>query len=347
MQGFHPFRRNETVFQKTVAINDFYLHGPDTHVSARPDPVAGTDARCHGADRRTVDPAVGVRIVGGAGRRLAGDVGGSASRGQSRHGRRRTAGSACSTVRTTSRHTSGSSPKRSASCGASASGWSWRIRTGSKNTTHQCGTLCFGTDPRASVLDPFCRTHDVENLFVVDASFFPSSAAVNPGLTIAAQALQGRRPHQNGRAQVGWSAPRESSIVQPCRHHGLELQPGGEVLLGRLRLSARRRRRHAARTACARFSASTAPQPRVQDRLDSRARRRRAGNLRIPAAAAARRGAVEPGRPDAHLLQRQQPAAAGTTTSTRKGVECLGRPERSPRGHSFFFAGTSTATSSN
>jgi choline dehydrogenase-like flavoprotein len=59
-----------------------------------------------------------------------------------------------------------------------------------RNTTHQCGTLCFGTDPRHSVLDPFCRTHDIDNLFVVDASFFPSSAAVNPGLTIVAQALR-------------------------------------------------------------------------------------------------------------------------------------------------------------
>ena len=59
-----------------------------------------------------------------------------------------------------------------------------------RNTTHQCGTLCFGADPRTSVLDPYCRTHDVENLFVVDASFFPSSAAVNPGLTIVAQALR-------------------------------------------------------------------------------------------------------------------------------------------------------------
>ena len=58
------------------------------------------------------------------------------------------------------------------------------------NTTHQCGTLRFGTDPATSVLDPWCRTHDVENLFVVDASFFPSSAAVNPGLTIVAQALR-------------------------------------------------------------------------------------------------------------------------------------------------------------
>ena len=69
----------------------------------------------------------------------------------------------------------------------------WLVVThshGNTNTTHQCGTLCFGTDPRSSALDPFCRTHDVENLFVVDASFFPSSAAVNPGLTIAAQALR-------------------------------------------------------------------------------------------------------------------------------------------------------------
>jgi len=61
---------------------------------------------------------------------------------------------------------------------------------GTRNTTHQCGTLCFGTDPRTSVLDPFCRAHDIPNLFVVDASFFPSSAAVNPGLTIIAQALR-------------------------------------------------------------------------------------------------------------------------------------------------------------
>jgi choline dehydrogenase-like flavoprotein len=71
--------------------------------------------------------------------------------------------------------------------------WSPKIfahSTGTHNTTHQCGTMVFGTDPRTSVLDTYCRAHDVENLFVVDASFFPSSAAVNPGLTIAAQALR-------------------------------------------------------------------------------------------------------------------------------------------------------------
>jgi choline dehydrogenase-like flavoprotein len=48
----------------------------------------------------------------------------------------------------------------------------------------------FGHDPRESVLDSYCRSHDLGNLFVVDASFFPSSAAVNPALTIAAQALR-------------------------------------------------------------------------------------------------------------------------------------------------------------
>jgi choline dehydrogenase-like flavoprotein len=61
---------------------------------------------------------------------------------------------------------------------------------GARNTTHQCGTLVFGHDPAASVLDSFCRAHDLPNLFVVDGSFFPSSAAVNPGLTIIAQALR-------------------------------------------------------------------------------------------------------------------------------------------------------------
>jgi choline dehydrogenase-like flavoprotein len=62
--------------------------------------------------------------------------------------------------------------------------------TGVHNTTHQCGTMVFGHDPATSVLDTFCRSHDVRNLFVVDASFFPSSAAVNPGLTIVAQAIR-------------------------------------------------------------------------------------------------------------------------------------------------------------
>ncbi|MEP6695654.1 MAG: GMC family oxidoreductase [Pseudonocardiales bacterium] len=56
--------------------------------------------------------------------------------------------------------------------------------------SHQCGTVVAGTDPAASVLDPWCRSHEVSNLWVIDASHFPSSAAMNPALTIAAQALR-------------------------------------------------------------------------------------------------------------------------------------------------------------
>ena len=56
--------------------------------------------------------------------------------------------------------------------------------------SHQCGTVVAGADPATSVLDPWCRAHDLENLWVIDAGFFPSSAAMNPALTIAAQALR-------------------------------------------------------------------------------------------------------------------------------------------------------------
>ena len=56
--------------------------------------------------------------------------------------------------------------------------------------SHQCGTVVAGVDPATSVLDPWCRAHDVENLWVIDGGFFPSSAAMNPALTIAAQALR-------------------------------------------------------------------------------------------------------------------------------------------------------------
>jgi choline dehydrogenase-like flavoprotein len=55
---------------------------------------------------------------------------------------------------------------------------------------HQAGTCRFGADPATSVLDTDCRTHEVDNLYVVDTSFFPSIGAVNPALTAMANALR-------------------------------------------------------------------------------------------------------------------------------------------------------------
>jgi choline dehydrogenase-like flavoprotein len=57
-------------------------------------------------------------------------------------------------------------------------------------TAHQAGTLRFGSDPATSVLDLDCRAHGIDNLYVTDASFFPSIGAVNPTLTIIANSLR-------------------------------------------------------------------------------------------------------------------------------------------------------------
>jgi choline dehydrogenase-like flavoprotein len=61
---------------------------------------------------------------------------------------------------------------------------------GVSGVSHQMGTLKFGKDPKSSVLDLNCKAHDLDNLYAVDASFFVSSGAYNPSLTIMANALR-------------------------------------------------------------------------------------------------------------------------------------------------------------
>ena len=189
MAGFHPFRRNQTVFQKTVAINDFYLQGSDV-----PYPLGQiqSQGRTHGVMAKTAAPwmpswffdfwvARGVDwlamtedlpsqdnrvVIDDAGKiKLYYKANNVTAHERLVHEVRRMLRGLGLVI-------------------------TYAHAGGTQNTTHQCGTVCFGTDPLTSVLDPYCRAHDVENLFVVDASFFPSSAAVNPGLTIAAQALR-------------------------------------------------------------------------------------------------------------------------------------------------------------
>ena len=57
-------------------------------------------------------------------------------------------------------------------------------------TAHQAGTVRFGTDPTTSALDTHCKAHELDNLYVVDGSFMPSIGAVNPTLTIIANAIR-------------------------------------------------------------------------------------------------------------------------------------------------------------
>ncbi len=59
-----------------------------------------------------------------------------------------------------------------------------------RTPSHQCGTVRIGDNSLTAPLDPYCRSYDHKNLFVVDGGFLPSSSALNPALTIAAQALR-------------------------------------------------------------------------------------------------------------------------------------------------------------
>ncbi|MBV9050727.1 MAG: GMC family oxidoreductase, partial [Solirubrobacterales bacterium] len=78
---------------------------------------------------------------------------------------------------------------------------------------HQAGTCRFGTDPRSSVLDPNCKAHELDNLYVVDTSFFPSIGAVNPALTAMANSLR-VGDHLLERMGVG-AAPRLAAAPNP------------------------------------------------------------------------------------------------------------------------------------
>jgi choline dehydrogenase-like flavoprotein len=84
---------------------------------------------------------------------------------------------------------------------------------------HQTGTCKFGDDPTASVLDLNCRAHDVDNLYVVDGSFFVSSGAVNPTLTIIANALRvGDHLLERLGAQSAESAPAPQALQQTLKN---------------------------------------------------------------------------------------------------------------------------------
>jgi choline dehydrogenase-like flavoprotein len=75
---------------------------------------------------------------------------------------------------------------------------------------HQNGTVRFGHDPKTSALDVHCKAHDLDNLYVVDASFFVSSGAVNPALTVMANALR-VGDHLRERLHVSASAYQEAA----------------------------------------------------------------------------------------------------------------------------------------
>ena len=184
-----PFKRNPTVFQKTMAVNDFYFGDDDFafpmgNVQLLGKLQAGMlsaakpylpKAMLAAMAKRSVDWWVMSEDLPDPENRVFLDSGGKI---QVRW-------------RANNRVAHQQLIKRAARMMREA-GYAlvFSETLGIETNSHQCGTARFGDDPAASVLDPFCKAHQLENLYVVDSSFFPSSTAMNPALTICAQALR-------------------------------------------------------------------------------------------------------------------------------------------------------------
>ena len=188
--GINPFRRNTSVFQKTLYFNDYYLHGTPDH----PYPLGHVQliGKLQGAMVKGRQPRVPMWALDMATRRstdwwlFTEDL----PDPENRVNLRSDGGIEIAWVPNNVRAHQVLIRETTKLVRKMGYPLVFSEGTGIEVNSHQAGTVRAGDDPSASVLDASCRTHDVDNLFVVDASFFPSSAAVNPGLTIAAQALR-------------------------------------------------------------------------------------------------------------------------------------------------------------
>lgn len=189
LMAVDPFHRNDTVFQKTMAVNDFYFSGPDFAYPMGNIQLLGklqagmlTAAQplvprpiLQAMANRSVDWWVMSEDLPHPDNRITLKSNGDIQvywQPNNRVAHRKLVDAARTMMK--------------------AAGYPLVFvePMGIATNSHQCGTLRFGHDPATSVLDPTCRSHDVPNLYVVDSSFFPSSAAMNPALTIAAQTLR-------------------------------------------------------------------------------------------------------------------------------------------------------------
>jgi choline dehydrogenase-like flavoprotein len=190
MLSIDPWRRNSTVFQKTLYVNDFYLKGnarypfPLGHIQLigkvqasmlKPQIRSLPTFLLKQLANRSADWWLFSEDLPSLENRVTVDSQG----------------------RIFIRWTPNNLPAhrelvREAKRMATRAGFAVKLtrRAGIEVNSHQAGTLRAGLDPATSVLDPFCRAHDINNLYVIDSSFFPSLPVMNPALTIAANALR-------------------------------------------------------------------------------------------------------------------------------------------------------------
>jgi choline dehydrogenase-like flavoprotein len=176
-------RRNDVTFQKTLSVNDWYFELGAMQLIGKVQGIMMKTAAPRSVPRRVLDQIAGRSVEWLI---MSEDLPSRDSRVTADSGGRITTARVARGVRT-HRRLLERAKRLLRSVGYDA------ILTQHFDismNSHQCGTVVAGTDPATSVLDPWCRTHDVENLWAIDGGFFPSSAAMNPALTIAAQALR-------------------------------------------------------------------------------------------------------------------------------------------------------------
>jgi choline dehydrogenase-like flavoprotein len=184
-----PRRRNPTVFQKTLSINDFYFNAPNSQYPLGNLQLIG---KLQAGMLTVAQPLVPTAMLQAmADRSVDWWVMSEDLPDPENQITLNTDGSICVRWKPNNRITHEKLIKLAKEM-MQAAGYPlvFMQRMGIETNSHQCGTIRFGNDPSKAVLDKNCKAYDLDNLYVVDSSFFPSSSAMNPGLTIAAQALR-------------------------------------------------------------------------------------------------------------------------------------------------------------
>ena len=187
--GVDPRRTNDVAFQKTLGINDWYLPGPHGKWPLGNVQMLGKLQGPMLKKARTWLPMPLADYIG----RHSVDLYVTTEDLPDRENRVLVGGNGGVQIRWKPNNlTSHAALVRRLSTAVRRAGYPLILtqRMDIATNSHMCGTIVMGRDPATSVLDPTCRTHDLENLWVVDSSSFPSSAALNPALTIAANALR-------------------------------------------------------------------------------------------------------------------------------------------------------------
>src|ERR1700730_3436845 len=190
MVGVNPFRRNRSVFQKTLYLNDYYLRGTTDH----PFPLGHMQliGKLRGAMIAGQRPHVPIWLLDVVARRsidwwlFTEDLPDPDNRVTLRPD------STIQIAWTANNVRAHEALVREARRIVRRLGYPlvFTERTGIEVDSHQAGTVRAGDDAAATVLPPQCRAHDVDNLYVVDSAFFPSLPVMNPALTIAANAFR-------------------------------------------------------------------------------------------------------------------------------------------------------------